>query len=477
MTDRAMGFWTYCTKGVWADTRPLFIVNLIKTLNISIRSFLSTDIQTQACAMTYRTLLAIVPALALLFAIGRGFGLQDYLQSELMHIFPSQKETITHALTFVDSYLNQASEGLFVGVGIVFLLYTLISLMMNIEDAFNLIWNVREGRSIWRKISDYTAMLLILPVLMICGGGLYAFMSSSIQNLFGFTFMTPVISLLFEIGSFLFACLFFALLFKLLPNIKVKFINTLLPGLFTGLGFILLQWLFISGQVYVAKYNAIYGSFSFLPLMLIWMQLVWVITLTGCLLTYASQNIFQFTFSDQINDISNEYDEKVMIAVSAAIVQNFTQANPPLTIHDITGKYGIPSKLVSTVTDRLIDCGLISHVVIDAKRLVYGFQPAIDPSLLTLELVRQHLNTYGSHDFIPNFNENFHGVVQTLDEHNQATYEGEKDILLSELKINNNADEKKEGQNKAASFIKNMIGLKKQSDNQDTHKKNESQNG
>jgi len=459
--DCAKAKWAYCSKGVWADTRPLFTVNLIKTLNISVRSFLNTDIQTQACGMTYRTLLAIVPALALLFAIGRGFGLQDYLQSELLYIFPSQKETIIHALTFVDSYLNQASEGLFVGVGIVFLLYTLISLMMNIEGSFNLIWNVREGRSIWRKITDYTAMMLILPVLMICGGGLYAFMSSSIQDFLGFTFITPVISALFEFGSFLFVCLFFSALFALLPNTKVKFVNALLPGLFAGAGFTLLQWLFVSGQVYVAKYNAIYGSFSFLPLLLLWMQFVWVICLTGCLLTYASQNIFQFNFSDQINDISKDYDEKVTIAIAAAIVQRFVRMEPPLTPYEITGKYGIPSKLVSSVTDKLIDSGIISNVVIDARKQIYGFQPATDPAAITLGFVRQRLNTYGYHDFIPNFSENFQGVVEVIDKENKQTLLPEKDLPLSEIKINVDADEKKDGEDNAAAFIKNMVSLKR----------------
>lgn len=453
--------WEYCSRGVWADTRPLFVVNLIKTLNISVRSFLNTNLQSQACAMTYRTLLAIVPALALLFAIGRGFGLQDYLQAELLHIFPSQRETITHALSFVDSYLNQASEGLFVGVGIIFLLYTLIALMMNVEDAFNLIWNVREGRSIWRKITDYTAMMLILPVLMICGGGLYAFMSSSIQSLFGLTFITPVISALFEIGSFLFACLFFSAVFTLLPNTKVRFRNALLPGLFAGIGFVFLQWLFVSGQVYVAKYNAIYGSFSFLPLLLLWMQLVWVICLTGCLLTYASQNIFQFTFSDQINDISKYYDEKVTIAVAAAIVQRFVKMEPPLTPHEIIGKYGIPSKLVSSVIDQLVDSGIISQVVIDSRKQIYGFQPALDPDAITLGFVRERLNTHGFRDFIPNFNENFHGVVEILDKYNNLTLDAEASIPLSQIKINADADEKKDGRDKAASFIKNIVSLKR----------------
>lgn len=455
--DKAKANWEYCSVGVWADTRPLFLVNLIKTLNISVRSFLNTNLQSQACAMTYRTLLAIVPALALLFAIGRGFGLQDYLQAELLHIFPSQKTTIIHSLKFVDSYLNQASEGIFVGVGIVFLLYTLISLMMSVEDAFNLVWNVREGRGIWRKITDYTAMLLILPVLMICGGGLYAFMSSSIQQTFGVTFMTPVITALFEFGSFLFACLFFSALFTLLPNTKVKFRNALLPGLFTGLGFFVLQWLFVSGQVYVSKYNAIYGSFSFLPLLLLWMQLVWVICLTGCLLTYASQNIFQFTFSDQINDISKDYSEKVTIAVAAAIVQRFVKIESPLTAHDIISKYGIPSRLLTSVLERLIDSGIISKVVIDSEKQIYGYQPATDPSVLTLGFVRQKLNTHGSNDFIPNFNENFHGVVSVLNQFEKQAIADEREIHLTDIKINADADERKDGHDKAVSFIRNIV--------------------
>lgn len=117
---RMRGMWAYVSAGVWTDNRPHWRVRLVKTLNLSVRSFLNADLQTQACAMTYRTLLAIVPAMALLFAIGRGFNMQNLIEGELLHLFPAQHQAVTAAMGFVDAYLSQSSEGVFVGVGIVF---------------------------------------------------------------------------------------------------------------------------------------------------------------------------------------------------------------------------------------------------------------------------------------------------------------------------------------------------------------------
>ena len=198
---KAMRLWQYGSSGVWTERANTMKVKLIKTINLSVRSFLSADIQSQACAMTYRTVLAIVPALAMLFALGRGFGLQKLIENELYSIFHAQHEAISHMMSYVDSYLKQASEGVFVGIGILFLLWTLISLVSNVEDSFNSIWGVKNGRSMWRKVTDYTSMLLILPVLLICAGGLNVLMSSTLNAIFHFEFLTPVVSLLLEFGS------------------------------------------------------------------------------------------------------------------------------------------------------------------------------------------------------------------------------------------------------------------------------------
>lgn len=435
LVKRATKLYEYCAKDVWEDTTNTLGVNVIKTLNITIKSFMSTDVQTQACAMTYRTLLAMVPALALIFAIGRGFGLSGYIYRELYSIFPSQRLALEHALKFVDSYLSQASEGIFVGVGIVFLLYTVINLINCTENAFNIIWNVRTSRSIWRQITDYTAMMLILPLLMICGGGLSIFLSTSIQKFFHFDFISPLISVFFEIGSFLFICLFFTGVFMMIPNTKVKLKFALISGLLTGIGFQVLQWVFVSGQLYVAKYNAIYGSFSFLPLLLIWMQLVWVIILCGALICYASQNIMQYSYSDQISDIARDYYEKITVAICTVVVQNFANSQPPIAEYEIVKAYSLPSRLVSDIIDRLCKAGILARVITNPKHMSYGFQPAVPTNMITINYLRSRLNQMGNSNFIPSFDHNFGEVAQLIDSINAKLAKETSDILLQDIRI------------------------------------------
>lgn len=410
-----VAFWQYGTTDVWNERKNTTKVKVIKTINLSVRSFMSADIQSQACAMTYRTVLAIVPALAMLFALGRGFGLQSLLESEIYSIFHAQKEAISRMLAFVDSYLNQASEGIFVGIGLLFLLWTLISLVSSVEDSFNAVWGVKNGRSLWRKVTDYTAMLLILPVLMICAGGLNMLLSSTIDSIFHFKFLTPLVTVSLEAGSWIFTWLFFTAVYMLIPNVKVKFTNALIAGVLAGTGFMILQWIFVTGQMYVAKYNAIYGSVSFIPLMLIWLQLVWVITLSGAVLCYASQNIFEFDFKEDVDRISLRYREKVIMAVAAVIVRRFADGQPPLTVRDIIVGYHLPSRLVVTAVDSLVNAGLVSRVVLDDKREVFGYQPAMEVDNITVSEIRDRLEASGRHGFIPSFDNMFPGVVEIYD--------------------------------------------------------------
>ncbi len=432
---KVMVWWNYVSVGVWCDTRPGWRRNVIKTLSLSVRSFLNGDIQTQACAMTYRTLLAIVPALALALAIARGFGFQAVVQKELFHFFPAQKVAVSYALQFVDSYLNQASEGIFVGVGIVFLLYTLISLVINVEDTFNLIWGVKEGRSLWRKISDYTAMFLILPIILICVSGINILLSSTLETIFHFSFMTPLISISLEMASWVLTWLFFAAVYILIPNTKVKFKYAIISGVIAGTGFIVLQWIFVTGQMYVSRYNAIYGSFSFLPLLLIWMQLAWVITLSGAVLCYSSQNIFRFSFDKEVETMSPVYRGKVIVGMAAVVAQRFSRGEDAATGRLFVEAYKLPARLVSDVLDLLLRAGLISKIVIDEKKEMFGYQPAVALDILTLEYLTDRINSLGAKGFIPDFDEYFPGVDSSFEKIDSAIRKETSGLRLDAIDI------------------------------------------
>ncbi|MCC8071413.1 MAG: YihY/virulence factor BrkB family protein [Bacteroidales bacterium] len=435
LVEYAMKQWDYCSSGVWQDTRPLFRVKAIKVANLCVRSFMNADLQTQACAMTYRTLLAIVPALALLFAIGRGFGFQNLLRDELFSYFPSQHRALEAALSFVDSYLEQASEGIFVGVGIVFLLWTLISLVGSVEDAFDHIWMVKHGRTIWRKLTDYTAIFLILPVLMICASGLTLLMTSTLQKILDVDFLKPAINWILDLGSYAFTWLFFAGAYKLIPNTKVNFGNALGAGIFVGTAFQVLQWLFVSGQMYVAKYNAIYGSFSFLPLLLIWLQLVWLITLIGALVCFASQNAGQFNFNDDVRCISPSYHRTVCLTVMTIIAKRFRAQYPPLTLPELAELYGLPVSLVKDVGQHLNEVKLINFIESSGEFMVSAVQPAVEVSTLSVGDVVERLQEHGSTDFIPDFMARYSAVERIGETLTEAIIGAEAQQLLINIEV------------------------------------------
>lgn len=426
---KALKLWQYAGKGVWRDRRTSLWVRLVKTINLTVKSFLSADLQSTACALTYRTLLALVPALALLFAIGRGFGFQNLLTSQLFGYFPSQQKALEVAMRFVDSYLAQASEGLFVGVGIAVLLWTLISLVGAIEDAFNRIWSIKHGRTFWRKITDYTAIFLILPVLMVCGSGLTAFMSSSVEDYL--PFMTPLVSVMLDVASVLLIWLFFTGLYMLVPNTKVKFKNALPAGVLAGVAFQVLQALFVSGQIYVSKYNAIYGGFAFLPLLLIWLQLVWLFTLAGALLCYSAQSITDYALDEDIYGISFNYRRRIGVGLLAVMVQRYERGLPPMSDQDFERAFDVPLRLVQILLGEMEDMKLICRVLPLGRKGSLCYQPARDLSALTVGEAVDMFRDHGSTDFVPAFARDFGPLVSALDRADEASANASQMTLSS----------------------------------------------
>lgn len=186
----------------------------------------------------------------------------------------------------------------------------------------------------------------------------------------------------------------------------------MVAGVIVGTAFQVLQWLFLSGQLYVSKYNAIYGSFSFLPLLLIWMQLVWLITLIGGLLCFASQNVGQFAFGDDIDNISLDYRRSITLAIIAIICKRFVMQKKPLSSTEIAETYNLPAKLVSQQVFTLHKVGLVSFIAASGELQEYPLQPAVDVSTLTVGEVVKRIQTDGVKDFIPGFNSDYTSVIK-----------------------------------------------------------------
>lgn len=427
------GAYGYFISGVWKDPRNNIWIRIVKTMNLSVSSFLDRNLQNKSMALTYSTVLAIVPGFALILAIGRGFGLSEIISTGLYDYFPVQQKAIGTALSFVDSYLNQASKGIFVGAGIILLLWTLISLLSNIEDNFNRIWDIRKSRSPYQKITDYIALCLIIPVLMICSSGIAIFLSTVLHKNLAATFLSPFIDTLLRLTPVILAWIAFSLSFYIIPNTKVNFKYALISGALCAAAYQTVQILFVNGQIYVSKYNAIYGSFSFLPLLLIWLQISWLILLFGCVLTFSLQNVFSYNYSSTLSNISTEYMRQITLIVTAIIFQRFKNNRKPISSARISIIYRLPARLVNNITENLLQAGIIYTVTLEKGN--EGLTPALDIRSLSIGELFSRLDAAGDSGFIPGFNKTFIKYIEFCNHAFSGLYAPLRSRLVTDVDI------------------------------------------
>lgn len=436
---RARKLWHFFTYDIWRITEQEVsgvrhaLVSIAKTLILSVRFFINDRLQEKASALTYNTLLAIVPLLALLLAISRGFGFQDMIQRQFLEFFPGQEELISKAFSFVNNYLQHAKSGIFVGVGIVFLLWAVISLIGNIEAVFNHIWQLKRSRNLLRKFTDYLSMVLIIPVLMIASSGLSLFVTTSIQLPYFQFILDPLFVTIVKVSPYVITCLLFTLLYVIIPNTRVRFINAFWAGLVAGIAFQIFQYFYINGQIWVAKYNAIYGSFAALPLLLLWVQLSWLICLFGAELAYASQNIKNFNFEKDANNISRRYYDFISLLIATLVVKRFYKQQAPLTLEEISTNYQIPSKLTAQILSKLNEIGILCEVLSENEK-DHAWQPAMDINQISVGLVMTRLDEAGSEDFKIDRDYLFSKEWEILVKMREEQTEKANTILLKDLK-------------------------------------------
>ena len=277
-------------------------------LVLTIRFFTQKRVMTQASALTYSTLLAIVPIFAVVFAIARGFGYNKYIEMWFREVLASQPQVADVIVGFVNSYLVHTKSGIFLGVGLIFMLYTVLMLVNNVEETFNRIWQVNNSRPIIRSFANYLAMFFLFPIIIIVSTGLSVFMETVADSMVDFTLLGPVIRKLLNFSPYMLMSLLFIVLYVYMPNTEVRISCAIVPGILAGIAMQVLQIVYIHSQIWVTGYNAIYGSFAALPLFMLWVQISWTICLFGAQLTYTNQNLNRFGINLEPIDIHPHVD-------------------------------------------------------------------------------------------------------------------------------------------------------------------------
>lgn len=440
MNQRINHFWKFITYDIWRITESevtqtkFSIYNIIKTIYLCINRFTKDRIVDKASALTYSTLLAIVPILAILFAIARGFGFSNLMEHQFRSGFGGGNETSETILTFVDSYLSQTKGGIFIGVGLVMLLWTVLNLINNIEITFNRIWQVKKARSVYRKITDYFSMLLLMPILIVVSGGVSIFMSTALQGMSDFVLLAPVLKFLIQLIPFVLTWLMFTGLYVFMPNTKVRIKHALISGILAGTAYQTFQFIYISSQLWVSRYNAIYGSFAALPMFLLWLQISWTICLFGAELTYAGQNIRHFSFDKDTKNISRRYRDFISVLIMSLIAKRFEKNERPYTAEEISAEHHIPIRLTNQILFQLQEIKLIHEVVTeDQKSEDIAYQPSMDINHLNVAVLLDRIDTYGSENFKIDKEDEFSQEWKVLVESREEYYKKAGEVLLKDL--------------------------------------------
>lgn len=399
--------WRIAVSELSRGKRTLY--NIIKTLYLAIRGYYSNQLGVRASALTYSIMFAIVPIIALLVAIGKGFGIEKYIESALKDTFVGQADMMPTVMGFVERYLATTQGGLFIGIGLAILVYAILNFFMQVESAFNDIWQVKKSRSILRQFTMLFSGLFILPILIVLSSGLSIYFNNILSQSFLFQFFSPLVKIGMFLVPFVVSWIMFTFMYWVIPNTKVQFVNALIAGVTAGTIFQIFQMLYISGQINLTRYNAVYGSFAAIPLLLFWLNISCLIVLLGAEISYASQNLRYYDYETDTENISTRYKKYLTVFITYVIVKRFAENKPPIKVQEMVMDYKLPIRLLNHVLQILVDAKIIIEVA-DDDLDDHAYYPAMDINQLTINALYSKIDMKGSELFLNNQSEEMEAI-------------------------------------------------------------------
>ena len=382
----------------YSGTRS-FLLRQLRVIALALRKYHEDSCKFRASALTFYSLLSIVPVLAMLFGIAKGFGLEKRVETEILQRFKGQEEVAARIVTFANSLLENAQGGLIAGVGVLILFWSVMSVLGNIEQSFNEIWGVTKPRSLGRKFSDYFSLILVCPILMVVAGSTTVVVSSQARLLLEkipfLNSLGPVLLLPLKLLPYCTLWVTFTFIFIFLPNTKVRLKSGLIGGVVSGTLFQLAQWAYINLQIGAAKYSAVYGSFAALPLFLVWLQTSWFILLLGAEIAFAVQNAHTYEFEPDCLSISHSHKRLLSLLVARLIVQKFCAGESAWDAPQISRALEVPIRLVRQILQELVESGILSEIRKREEDKEVLYQPARDVETLTVKRIVDALENRG----------------------------------------------------------------------------------
>ena len=372
------------------------------------------------------------------FGIAKGFGFEDHLNGMIQSYFSNQPEISEMLLHFSHSSLHNAKGGLIAGFGIAMLFWSIMKVLSNIELSFNAVWGIKTARTIVKKFTEYIAIMLVAPILIIASGAVTVFISSAATHALGddnsFYLLGSAVKILIELIPYILIWILFTFIYMAIPNTKVKFKHALMAGMVAGSLFNMLEWVYFTFQIGAAQKNAVYGSFAALPLFLVWVQGSWVVVLFGCEIAFSGQNVHRYLYEKEVNSISGAHKRKTSLLILLQMNKEFNKGERALSVNNLCELTKLPIRLVRDIINNLNEANLISEIMTDDETTSY--LPARDLNQLKYSELVTIMDECGSNE-IPVGSEVESKLIHKIDKDlYDSLLQNSKNLSLQEITKN-----------------------------------------
>lgn len=387
----------FVKHGIWekkesGERRGGWLIRPFKIALYTVRGIGEHDLFLRAAALTFFTLMSIVPIFALMFGIMKGFGFEKYLVDWVNGQLPQYTELTDYLFQFVDRLLIKTRGGLVAGVGVIVLFWAVARVFMHMENAFNAIWEVHKPRSIPRKFSDYVTVIFLTPILFV----VIVSFSATARSYLSWLQAEWLLNLLFRLAGVVLLWLLFAFIYLVMPNTKVRFKGALIAAMLAGTAFYLFTIIYFNVQSGLSAFNAIYGTFAAIPLFLVWLQTSWRIFLVGGELSFAYQNIEHYEFEREAIHMNNDNKRKVLLATMLVIVRRFVGNEGAVGSEDIAAELDLPVRIIRDSVFDLERAGFILAVKSPKGARTNLYIPARDVHSITVFDILDDVERSGS---------------------------------------------------------------------------------
>ncbi|MDL2231607.1 YihY/virulence factor BrkB family protein [Porphyromonadaceae bacterium OttesenSCG-928-L07] len=342
-----------------------FLIKAVAVLVVSIHRFVKDKCTVSASALTFYSILSMIPIVALILGIARGFGVSKLLERQLQEQTFTNPAVMELIVNSANSALENVNSGIVTGIGIIFLMWSVLKVLGNIELAMNKIWGIGRGRNYKRQFTDYLSIMFVAPILIILISGMNVFLTSNLQDIAmeeGFLkYASSLIIRLLNFIPYVLVWLLFIFLYMFMPATKVRFKYAVVGGLLAGTVYQIVLWFYLRFQIGVSSYNAIYGSLAAFPLLLIWLQISWSVILWGTELSYIVKNRHFLFYNTAPESRWSEHVDRI-INILRFIGSEYSHNKGTTSIGAISKKYKIGLSKLRILLGELVDKNILIEI-------------------------------------------------------------------------------------------------------------------